>query len=164
MAAQNTKMKNIITTMGSPKLLFSSSPGFIPPIRVNASRPAMPGQMMSMKIQPYSTPRKIPMRFMPSGVRGSMGGNWPKPNMIARQISECTRYIASFFPETALCADMALLLAARRGGRVAGIVGETEIVLITAGHGMPIFRQRHRFPGHAHGIAVPPFDSLSQAR
>ena len=52
MVAQNTKMKNIMTTMGSPKLLLSNSPGFRPPIRVMASKPAMLGQMMSMNIQP----------------------------------------------------------------------------------------------------------------
>ena len=52
MVAQNTKMKNIMTTMGSPKLLLSSMPGFMPPTSMSASRPAMLGQMMSMKIQP----------------------------------------------------------------------------------------------------------------
>ena len=52
MVAQNTKMKNIMTTMGSPKLLLSSMPGFMPPMSMSASRPAMLGQMMSMKIQP----------------------------------------------------------------------------------------------------------------
>lgn len=55
---------------------------------MSASRPAMLGQMMSMKIQPYSTPRKMPIRFIPSGVKGVMGVSWPQPNMIRRLIRE----------------------------------------------------------------------------
>ena len=33
------------------------------------------------------------MRFMPSGVRGSTGVSCPKPNMIARQMMVCTKYM-----------------------------------------------------------------------
>ena len=71
MVAQNTKMKNIITTMGSPKLRLSSATGFMPPTSMSASNPAMLGQTMSIKIQPYSRPRKIPISLMPSAVNGS---------------------------------------------------------------------------------------------
>lgn len=92
MVAQKTKKKNIMTTMGSPKLLFSRTTGFMPPTSMSASRPAMLGQMMSMKIQPYSTPRKMPTRLMPSGVSGSMGGIRPTPNMTARQMAEWMKY------------------------------------------------------------------------
>ena len=88
MVAQKTKMKNIIITSGSPKLVWNNSLGFMPPMSMSASRPAMLGQMMSMKIQPYSTPRKMPIRFIPSGVNGPMGVSWPQPNMIRRLIRE----------------------------------------------------------------------------
>ena len=70
-----TKMKNIITTMGSPKLRLSSATGFMPPTSMSASNPAMLGQTMSIKIQPYSRPRKIPISLMPSAVNGSTGGS-----------------------------------------------------------------------------------------
>ena len=76
MVAQNTKMKNIITTMGSPKLRLSSATGFMPPTSMSASNPAMLGQTMSIKIQPYSRPRKTPISLMPSAVNGgSTGGS-----------------------------------------------------------------------------------------
>ena len=70
-----TKMKNIITTMGSPKLRLSSATGLMPPTSMSASNPAMLGQTMSIKIQPYSRPRKIPISLMPSAVNGSTGGS-----------------------------------------------------------------------------------------
>ena len=52
MVAQNTKMKNIMTTMGSPKLLPSRATGFMPPTSMSASSQAMLGHRMSMNIHP----------------------------------------------------------------------------------------------------------------
>ena len=52
MVAQNTKMKNIICTMGWPKLLLSSFTGVMPPMSIMASSPARLGQTISMKIHP----------------------------------------------------------------------------------------------------------------
>ena len=85
MVAQKTKMKNIICTMGWPKLLFSRVTGFMPPTSIMASRPARLGQTISMNTQPYSTTRNTPTRRIPSGVRGSTGSSRPKPNMMHRQ-------------------------------------------------------------------------------
>ena len=48
------------------------------------------------------------MRFIPSGVRGSMGESCPKPNMMARQMTVCTKYMTSGF----LGAAGAVLVAA----------------------------------------------------
>ena len=69
------KIKNIITTMGSPKLPFSSAFGFMPPISINARRPAILGQTISINTHPYKTPKKIPIKFIPNGVRGSTAGS-----------------------------------------------------------------------------------------
>ena len=49
MVAQKTKMKNIIWTTGSPKLLLSSIMGFMPPMSIRASRPARLGQTISIQ-------------------------------------------------------------------------------------------------------------------
>ena len=49
-------------------------------------------------------PRKMPIRFMPSGVRGPKGAICPKPNMIRRQIQVCTQYIGEEPPAGAALA------------------------------------------------------------
>ena len=91
MAAQNTKMKNIMTTVGLPKLWASTCCGGRPPMSASASMPAMLGQMISMNIQPYSTPRKMLMSAMPCAMSGGYGGSSLTPNMTARQTREWNR-------------------------------------------------------------------------
>ena len=56
-------------------MAFIMPESFMPPTSMSASNPAMLGQTMSIKIQPYSRPRKIPISRMPSAVNGSTGGS-----------------------------------------------------------------------------------------
>ena len=49
------------------------------------------------------------MRFIPSGVRGSMGESCPTPNMMTRQMTVCTKYMRFGFLGAA---DTVLVFAA----------------------------------------------------